>query len=477
MLKKTDLFFTLAIFATTYNTFRHTHNYLSHQPFQILTTAQHTLLMFHGTGIARSDEQKKEFFPSSGLIGTMDAATKAKLEEIRLRTPRYLFRAWNNTKGDYLSGGYVGLHTANAIIPLAFRHGLGHSSVYDLNRKEFARMVEKHILNVKGASKTELSSCTASLSWVMEYAVDHRGGEEEKENCYISIIDTQGLFDRREIFLVPDLAFLGHELDQFHMGYIGHGVITGQFHRAMPANCFRSKVPRYNFYQIASFNNNYNNIGERTITQVVVEEAGRIREFYDLHFTLPMTLAILCTDRRRSTSFDQDDRELKIALQFLDGLEVPLGWIHDSTIMRDIVFTGDNDTKYYADLNQFIHLMRAIAIRHKNCVENQHAVWTQKPALKIGGTNVASGRAVHFNGIVDGQLVKKYMARDGKTVAGTGWTDQLTPMSFRLGKPGVTKKRQTVGFNDGRKRRPGQATPANSAERPKCPKSRAQRRV
>lgn len=76
----------------------------------------------------------------------MDKDTMQRLEHLRTRVPRYLFRAWNNTpKGaDRLSGGYKGLNTSDAITPLAFFRKKGHKSVYDLSKQAFTNMAASH---------------------------------------------------------------------------------------------------------------------------------------------------------------------------------------------------------------------------------------------------------------------------------------------------------------------------------------------
>ena len=87
----------------------------------------------------------------------MDEKTKSKLEDLRQRTPRYLFRAWKDTHPQ-ISGGFGTLNTTNAIVPLAFRAGCGHSSVYDMTKATSTDMVLKHLSYEKNDFFTELSS-------------------------------------------------------------------------------------------------------------------------------------------------------------------------------------------------------------------------------------------------------------------------------------------------------------------------------
>ena len=88
---------------------------------------------------------------------TLDDETRSKLEDLRRQTPRYLFRAFKNTH-PRMSGGYATLNTQEHIVPLAFRAGRGHSSVYDMSKGDLTNMVIKHIGYETHDFLTEFSS-------------------------------------------------------------------------------------------------------------------------------------------------------------------------------------------------------------------------------------------------------------------------------------------------------------------------------
>ena len=96
----------------------------------------------------------------------MDVELKAKLEAVRQRTPRYLFRLWSNSEDETPNGGYVDLNTTTAITPLAFSRGKGHRTVYDMTKEEFTRMAYCH-LHTHEHIETEFSSWSASLTFIL----------------------------------------------------------------------------------------------------------------------------------------------------------------------------------------------------------------------------------------------------------------------------------------------------------------------
>jgi hypothetical protein len=63
----------------------------------------------------------------SRFFGSMDPENNSKIEAVHLRTPRYLFRAWQGS-----SGGDQRLNTPERITPMAFLLGRGHKGPYDM---------------------------------------------------------------------------------------------------------------------------------------------------------------------------------------------------------------------------------------------------------------------------------------------------------------------------------------------------------
>jgi hypothetical protein len=282
----------------------------------------------------------------------MDDDTRTKLEQLRLRTPRYLFRAWKDSQ-PWISGGFKTLNSPEAIVPLAFRAGRGHSSIYDMTKEEFTDMVSKHLKYEKENFLTELSSWAASLTFAMLFYGDQHDG------VFISIIDTQALKAHNEIFYVPGMDFLGcGRTKDMHHEYLAHGPIRGSAHRAVPMSAFvragfdlrslprpgaatRTRKPRY-------------------VSIKEVQAVRMVAQDYGYHFAAPMAVALVCLEKRLPSLFLRErDAGLDVILQGLSGLHFSPSWNRDDTVMEDIVYFGN-----YMDVRQFVDLMRAIA-RHQ----------------------------------------------------------------------------------------------------------------
>jgi len=127
--------------------------------------------------------------------GTWNPAVKARLEEYRLRIPKYLFRVWKN-----ITGGAHGLNSPLKITPRDFCPDLGGQadttqSVYNtMTQKLFFEMVHKH-LSTHITIKTRFSSWSQSLNFALAYAytteaLTPRGQNKFSSGVHISIIDT-----------------------------------------------------------------------------------------------------------------------------------------------------------------------------------------------------------------------------------------------------------------------------------------------
>ena len=284
---------------------------------------------------------------------TLDDKTKSKLEDLRRQTPRYLFRAFKNTH-PRMSGGYATLNTPDNIIPLAFRAGRGHSSVYDMSKADLTTMVLKHINYEKQDFLTEFSSWTASLSYAMLFFPN-----EDTDEVYISITDT-ALKPHNDIFFVPDLAFLTTRgnLNKMHHEYLAHRPIRGPAHRTVPLRVLLEAG-----FHLGSLYVPGKKIMDHHPQKVTVSEVRRARsvaEHYGHQFAAPVALALLSLEQRSVPLFLREgDVDLKTVLKGLDGLHIPRKWSQDTTIMEDVAFMGN-----YFEVRQFIHLMRAI-VRHQ----------------------------------------------------------------------------------------------------------------
>ena len=137
----------------------------------------------------------------------MDKSTKAELEAVRKQTPRYLFRLWSYGKaGEPPTGGHAGLNTETPITPIAFGNGKGHKSVYDMTREFFAEMVSRHLCVFH--IETEFSSWSASLNYILSKcpgisSAGIRYSERDEDHVYVSVIDTEMLWETNQVFYVP----------------------------------------------------------------------------------------------------------------------------------------------------------------------------------------------------------------------------------------------------------------------------------
>ena len=282
----------------------------------------------------------------------MDNDTRTKLETLRLRTPRYLFRAWKDSQPD-ISGGFKTLNSPEAIIPLAFRAGGGHSSVYDMSKEEFTDMVSKHLKYEKENFLTELSSWAASLTFAMLFFGD------QHDDVFISIIDTQALKAHNEIFFVPGMDFLGcGGTKDMHHEYLAHGPIRSSAHRAVPMSAFL--LAGFDLQSLPRPGAVTKSRKPRHVSIDEVQAARLVAQEYGYHFAAPMAVAIVCLEKRLPTLFLRErDVGLDVILHGLSGLHFSQSWSLDDTVMEDIVYFGN-----YMDVRQFVHLMRAIA-RHQ----------------------------------------------------------------------------------------------------------------
>lgn len=297
----------------------------------------------------------------------MDKETRSKLEDIRPRVSRYLFRAWNNTPGgaERVSGGFEGLNTPEAITPLGFFHQTGSENAYDLSKERFADMALDHLCGCSG--KTEFSSWASSLAFALGHiAGDDLGCQLNKasRNCvYISVIDTKELWDTNQIFWVPDLAFLDPDMRSYPHEYLAHGVITGAAHKALPVQVFcdlgvdLDRSTRFQFtFKISSES---------------VRTARRIGDHYGGDFALPMCLAVLCRKQRDPKFFREGVEELdKILAGISDLLPVPQKWANDKATQRDAEYV-----KGYEDVEQMCRLMRALLELPKANERRKENLW------------------------------------------------------------------------------------------------------
>ena len=272
---------------------------------------------------------------------TTDPHIQAQLERLRLRVPRYLFRGWSKC-----SEGYMKYKSTKAITPRAFFHHPTHKSVHDMNTEVCKDMVLNHLQNLKD-HPTEFSSWAASISLAMRFC------RQPPHSSFISIIDTKKLKDKIEIFYTPDLSLFCGKTN-YAGEYLAHGVIEGDYHRAVSYCTFTDlgvSPPRMPSLAHAAS-------GYVQPLRNFVHVCRRIGEQYRARFLLPVALSIVSlfiTSRKQSCTLSllKDNALLwDIIEEVLGDLRMPGDWFNDNPMMKNVV----------ADLNhpevkQFIELL------------------------------------------------------------------------------------------------------------------------
>lgn len=134
------------------------------------------------------------------------------------------------------SGGDCKLNTTTAITPSAFASSKGHKSVYDMTRSEFIKIAISHLEGYRVL--TEFSSWSHSPYFAFYYAHQRR----LSGTVHIAIVDTEELAKSNPAFHVPALGKIfsssgGYNYEEefnYEEEYLIHGVIEGQFYKAVP---------------------------------------------------------------------------------------------------------------------------------------------------------------------------------------------------------------------------------------------------
>jgi hypothetical protein len=293
----------------------------------------------------------------------MDVELKAKLEAIRQRTPRYLFRLWSNSEEETPNGGYLDLNTTTAVTPLAFSRGKGHKSAYHMTKEEFTTMTKAH-LDTRQDIETEFSSWSASLTFILNKCPGVGTGgvklaSRGHENLHVSVIDTKMLWATNQVFYAPLLGFLSPGDFGYPHEYLLHGVVQGSWYKATPYSVLQSS-PGFGFSSSWYFHADA--VECEPLTKEAVETARAAAELFGEKWTLPMMLAILSCQRREKDlwRYGVKEDDLNKVLDGIQGLRVPARWRKDKTITGHII-----SSKNYSDTRQLTRLMRALIGRRK----------------------------------------------------------------------------------------------------------------
>ncbi|KAI6823335.1 hypothetical protein KC340_g11836 [Hortaea werneckii] len=315
--------------------------------------------------------------------GVMDVETKRSIQEALKRTPRYLFRHWNND-ADRPSGGYEGLNTVDAITPLAYFRGQGSDSIYDLTREELTTMVEWHLRG--GAMLTELSSWTSSLAFCLLLAL------QTGADAFISIIDTK-LLPVNTIVYVPSLEFLNHRFCHYDHEYLAHGVIRGPAHRAALAGELQKALTTL-FAQRLHFDSAALSPWNITLmSREMVMTARKVGELYEAPFVVPVTVALL-TDLPFGEPSGEPHfkRYLEFIIEGLMGYKIPRRLCADASILTDIVYTEG-----YNEVGRMILVLRALVDHYHGRGARSRARSPSRPQTYVRRSSLARTGGYQFN--------------------------------------------------------------------------------
>lgn len=314
----------------------------------------------------------------SGISFDKATLTYPRIKEARRHVPRYLFRAWSAS-----SGGAPELNTREAITPSAFLSGAGHEDAYSLTTSEFIRKTLNH-LTTKPV-QTEFSSWTASLNFARCFAYQRNNGVSDRTDrgtAYISVIDTEVFVNSNKIWYVPSLAkiFSRAEYKIWHWEYLVHGPVSGLFgkigHKAVK---FDRLVELGLCEQLSDWpgdSGSYWYSAGQLDGKVKSIELGQIDDFervgaaFGGRFSVPITLALLCTCRRSATYWNTDSPPEELVEYLIDMFGVTIPDWSDESLSIDVHPSLDK----YQDAQQMFRLMRAIQIRRTVCNQPPRSV-------------------------------------------------------------------------------------------------------
>lgn len=226
------------------------------------------------------------------------------------------------------SGGNRKLNTITAITPLAFASCKGHKSVCDMTRSGFIKNTISHL---EGCFVlTEFSSWSHSPYFAFYYA--HR--RKSFGTVHVAIVDTEELAKSNPAFHVPALGKIfgssgGYNYEE---EYLIHGVIEGQFYKAvpydklcelgllkhLPALCTNTLSP-FDIHGIRAIP------GEEV--DYTIDELRQLRTIalsYGGTFSLPMAIVLFCCKKRPGYWSQLSTSDLETIIKVLGGWkEIP----------------------------------------------------------------------------------------------------------------------------------------------------------
>lgn len=330
-----------------------------------------------------------------------EPATIRKMEAARRKLPLYLFRAWTAR-----SGGDPRLNTSEAITPHAFIDApkapkSGHPSVYHLSKTDLIRMIWFHLAESSDV-RSEFSSWTQSLNHAISNAAEQG---KFGEAAYITMINTEVLFETNSIWFVPDLmnpfqnAYFINSL--YHCEYLAHGTITGQG-MSTPVHIddfqhsplIRNIPPDFWYHS-----------GELPSTVILIKQLSdkymqmlvRIGNHFGSAFSAAAIVHIFCLARHSTNLWDKNvipEEICNCILKACRGI-LPRNWSTFRGIVGNKVLNSAWIVKSFPELQQVIRLQRALgktsrATRRKYAVGK--LVKKAKSRRKLGAKTVIMTR-------------------------------------------------------------------------------------
>ncbi|KAI4727414.1 hypothetical protein E4T49_04716 [Aureobasidium sp. EXF-10728] len=284
-----------------------------------------------------------------------DQALRTKLKQASKNVPKYLFRMW-----DASSGGNPKLNTTKAVTPLAFASSKGHKSVYDMTRIEFLNNTSAHLAGSNVV--TEFSSWSHLPYFAFYFAMQR----SSSGTVHVAIMDTEELAKSNPAFHVPALGEIfgkgyGYVYEE---EYLVHGVIEGQFYKAVPYNqlCklgLLKQLPGLNKSGICAFDRSAIRLlpgEEENYTTDELRQLRKIALAYGDTFSLPMAIVLFCCKKRPGYWSELSASDLDTIITVLGGWEkIPQDWCSSRSVFSKNVYPKNWDAN-----EQVQNLMEAL---------------------------------------------------------------------------------------------------------------------
>lgn len=291
--------------------------------------------------------------------------------DLRLNhVPRFLFRVWSQHSG---GGRSVCVNDTRCIVPASYvKYPKANHDIYNQKEAVIQRLVASHYHGHKDIY-TQFSSWAASLHAVLCYAQALKG--RCKWNLHIAVMDTRTLDGDVKVWHVPHL-YQGQNHE-----YLAHGTIQGRGYRAVPLQDLEDSG--LNFVFPECYHDFQETFGcdlrramfKRRPEALGPDQTAAIRDVASHfgHLSLPVALALICI---RPLRWVQKSKLLRNKIpmyqlqEILEGLghpHVPPELANEAWLMKLHMVDCGN----FKDVEQWIHLLRAIVVHTHGCRQSQ----------------------------------------------------------------------------------------------------------